>query len=89
MDQTWVSEGNIMKKRGVIARCLLMVTQVSITLLAPIIFCTALGVWLDGRFGWHTTVVLLILGVIAGGKNAYTLVKGMIKEAERESTYDR
>lgn len=78
-----------MKKRGVIARCLLMVTQVSITLLAPIIFCTALGVWLDGRFGWHTTVVLLILGVIAGGKNAYTLVKSMIKEAERESTYDR
>lgn len=78
-----------MKKRGVVARCLLMVTQVSITLLAPIILCTAAGVWLDTRYGWHTTVVFLILGVIAGGKNAYTLVSHMIKETERQSTYDR
>ena len=78
-----------MKKRGVVARCLLMVTQVSITLLAPIILFTGVGVWLDGRYGWQTTVVLLILGVIAGGKNAYTLVARMIRETERESTYDR
>ena len=78
-----------MKRRGVIARCLMMVTQVSIALLAPIILCTAAGVWLDGRFRWHTTVVLLVLGIIAGGKNAYTLVSGMIKEIEKESTYDR
>ena len=77
------------KKRGVVARCLMMVTQVSITLLAPIILCTAAGVWLDGRYGCHTTVVLLILGIIAGGKNAYTLVSAMIKEIEKESTYDR
>ena len=77
------------KKRGVVARCLMMVTQVSITLLAPIILCTAAGVWLDGRYGWHATVVLLILGIIAGGKNAYTLVSAMIKEIEKESTYDR
>ncbi len=78
-----------MKKRGVLVRCLMMVTQVSLTLLAPIIFCTAAGVWLDQRFGWHTTVVLLILGVIAGGKNAYVLVMHMAKETEKESTYDR
>ena len=78
-----------MKTRGILARCLMMITQVSLTLLAPIILCTAVGVWLDQRFGWHTTIVLLILGVIAGGKNAYVLVSHMMKEAEKESTYDR
>lgn len=78
-----------MKKRGAVARCLLMITQVSITLLAPIILCTGAGIWLDHRFGWHITVALLILGVIAGGKNAYTLVSCMIREMVRESTYDR
>ena len=78
-----------MKTRGILARCLMMITQVSLTLLAPIILCTAVGVWLDQRFGWHTTIVLLILGVIAGGKNAYVLVSHMMKETEKESTYDR
>lgn len=78
-----------MKSRGTIAKCLMMITQVSLTLLAPIILCTAVGVWLDQRFGWHTTIVLLILGVIAGGKNAYILVLHTMKETEKESTYDR
>lgn len=78
-----------MKKHGVFARCLLMITQVSITLLAPIILCTAIGVWLDGKFGWHTTIVLLILGIISGGRSAYVLVSSMLKEVEKESTYDR
>lgn len=78
-----------MKKHGMLARCLMMITQVSITLLAPIILCTAIGVWLDGKFGWHTTIVLLILGILSGGRSAYVLVAAMLKESEKESTYDR
>lgn len=78
-----------MKNHGILAKCLMMITQVSITLLAPIILCTAIGIWLDNRFGWHTTIVLLILGVIAGGKNAYVLVLATMKETEKASTYDR
>ena len=78
-----------MKKHGILARCLVMITQVSITLLAPIILCTAAGVWLDNRFGWHTTIVLLILGIISGGHSAYVLVSQTLKQMEKESTYDR
>lgn len=78
-----------MKNHNLLARCMLMITQVSITMLAPVIACTAVGVWLDNRFGWHTTVVLLILGILSGGRSAYVLVKDMLKQAEKESTYDR
>lgn len=78
-----------MKKRGTFARCLMMITQVSITLLAPIVLCTAAGVWLDNRYGWYSTIPLLILGVLAGGRSAYILVLQTLKEAEKESTYDR
>lgn len=78
-----------MKKRGMFARCLMMITQVSITLLAPVILCTAIGVWLDGRFGWYMTIPLLILGIISGARSAYVLVSSMLKEMDRESTYDR
>lgn len=67
----------------------MMITQVSITLLAPIVLCTAVGVWLDGKFGWHTTIVLLIIGILAGGRSAFLLVLQMLKESEKESTYDR
>lgn len=77
------------KGHGMLARCLMMITQVSITLLAPVILCTGIGVWLDHRFGWHTTVVLLVIGIISGARSAYVLVSGMLKQMEKESTYDR
>lgn len=78
-----------MKRKSLLAQCLMMITQVSITLLAPIVLCTAVGVWLDGKFGWHTTIVLLIIGILAGGRSAFLLVLQMLKESEKESTYDR
>lgn len=78
-----------MRRKSLLAQCLMMITQVSITLLAPIVLCTAAGVWLDGKFGWHTTIILLILGILAGGRSAFILVLQMLKESEKESTYDR
>lgn len=78
-----------MKKGRMLAECLMMITQVGITMLAPIILCTGIGVWLDGKFGWHTTVVLLILGILSGSRSAYVLVASMLKKSEKESTYDR
>lgn len=85
----YTERGNVMKRAGVIAKCLMMITQVTITLGAPIVLCTAIGVWLDSRFGWYSTIPLLILGVLAGGRSAYVLVLQTLKETEKESTYDR
>ena len=67
------------KNANEIARALSMVTQLGISMLAPVVLCAVLGMWLDERFGWSVTAVLLILGIMAGARNTWILVKGVIK----------
>ena len=40
------------RKRNEIARSLSMVTQLGISMLAPLILCVCVGIWLDDTFGW-------------------------------------
>lgn len=62
-------------KKNEIARSLAMVTQLGISMLAPVILCVFVGNWLDERYGWSTTAVLLLLGIMAGARNTWILVK--------------
>ena len=65
-----------MKKNGNdIVRSLSMVTQLGISMLAPVVLCAFVGNWLEQRFGWSVTAVLLILGVMAGARNSWILLK--------------
>lgn len=52
-----------------------MITQLGINLLAPVVLCAFVGNWLDGRFDWSVTAVLLIFGVAAGARNGWILLK--------------
>jgi ATP synthase protein I len=74
-----------------IVRALAMVTQLGISMMAPMILCIFVGNWLDEQYGWSTTAVLLILGLLAGARNTWILVKqeirpgaGRRKENERQ-----
>ena len=42
----------------------------------------ALGLWLDGKLGTSFTIPLLIIGIAAGGRNAYVLAMNSIKQDE-------
>lgn len=64
-----------MKNKLEIVRQLSMVTQIGLSILAPIILCIFTGNWLDQKFGWNTTVVLLLLGILAGVRNCWMLLK--------------
>ncbi len=64
-----------MKNRNEIVRSLAMVTQLGLSMLAPIVLCAFVGVWLDEQFGWSITAVLLVLGVMAGARNTWILAK--------------
>lgn len=44
-------------------------------MLAPLVLCVCVGMWLDERFGWSTTAVLVILGIMAGARNTWILAK--------------
>lgn len=75
-----------MKKRRnrSVGKAFSLVTQLSLTMLTAIGGCLALGLWLDNRYGWSTTLPLLILGILGGVKGAYTLAKGLIDQQEGE-----
>ena len=64
-----------MKNRNEIVRALAMVTQLGMSMLAPIILCAVLGLWLDEKFGWSVTAVLLVLGILAGARNTWIMLQ--------------
>lgn len=56
-------------------RNLVMITQIGISMLAPVILCVFIGYELDEHFGWQTVLPLLILGILAGCRNCWKLMQ--------------
>ncbi len=68
-------------------RNIAMITQIGISMLAPIILCVFIGNWIDSKWGWQTVIPLLILGILAGCRNCYLLLKQLIAK-DKESRKD-
>ena len=60
-----------------------LITQVGLTMMVPIFMCVFVGVILDRCLctRW-IALVSLVLGVGAGFRNTYLLVRGMIKDED-------
>ncbi|MFR8169845.1 MAG: AtpZ/AtpI family protein [Marvinbryantia sp.] len=69
-------------------RNIAMITQIGISMLAPVILCVFIGTWLDERFGWHTVLPLLILGILAGCRNTWMLVKELVPKDGKSGKKD-
>ncbi len=63
-------------------RNIVLISQVALSVMVPLFVCVALGVWLDGKFNTWFTIPLMILGMLAGARNAYVLVMSIIKREE-------
>lgn len=68
-------------------RSLAMVTQLGLCVITPVLLCIFLGYQIDTRTDEKTMIPLLILGVFAGGRCAWQMVRRTlqmeIKEDER------
>ena len=74
-----------MKFEKEVMQNLAMITQLGISMLAPIILCVFAGHWLDERFGFHSVTVLLLFGMAAGIRNCYLILKQLVpKKGERK-----
>lgn len=73
-----------MKYKKSVFRNLAMVTQLGISVLAPIFLCIFIGYQVDSRYGMKTLIPLLILGVLAGGKSAWHLALKALEQERRE-----
>ncbi|MBQ2922192.1 MAG: AtpZ/AtpI family protein [Tyzzerella sp.] len=56
-------------------RTLALISQLGISMIVPILLCTAIGVYLDEKFSLPLTIPLIVLGILAGGRNVYVLVR--------------
>lgn len=65
-------------------RSLAMVTQLGLSVMTPVFLCVFAGYQLDSRLGTRWLIPLLILGVLAGGRCAWQLVKRILEQEKRE-----
>lgn len=62
-----------------------MISQVGISMVVPILLCTYAGVWLEDKFDFSWTVIMIVVGVLAGVRNVIALVKRMKQITEEEA----
>ena len=66
-------------------RALAMITQFSLNMIVPICVMSALGIWLDRKFGTsYLTIVLFAAGAVAGGQNIYRMAKRIYGGEEQD-----
>lgn len=59
-----------------------LITQLGISMIVPILMCTLLGRYLQEKFSLPLFIPLVILGVLAGGRNVYYLVRHANEDPE-------
>ena len=77
-----------MKNKSTVFETFSLISQLGISMIGPILLCTLLGVFLDKKFDVSLIIPLIILGVLAGGRNVYVLIKHatdkMVKKDDEE-----
>ena len=78
-----------MKNTGKIFKNLALITQLGLQVMVPIALCVAAGVIIDNHFGTCWVIPLMIIGMLAGGRNAYRLAMASAKDDEKEDSDNR
>lgn len=64
-----------MKNRNKVFQTFSLISQLGISMIAPVILCTLAGVYLEEKFSFPLTIPFIILGILAGGRNVYALLR--------------
>ncbi len=65
-----------------------LITQLGITMLVPIFLCILAADFLQDKFEINIFVPMIILGILAGGRNMYLLAKNANKDEVKEEDED-
>ena len=71
-------------QRKEVVRSFMLISHLGLTVMVPIFMCVIAGIFIDKRFGTSTLVWLLFLGIAAGMRIAYILLKGVLDENVKE-----
>lgn len=61
-----------------------LISQLGISMIVPILMCTLIGRYLQEKFSLPLFIPLVIMGILAGGRNVYYLVKDANKDPEED-----
>ena len=73
-----------MSQKKEVVRSFMLISHLGLTVMVPIFMCVIAGIFIDKKFGTSTLVWLLFLGIAAGMRNAYILIKGVLDENVKE-----
>lgn len=69
-DRSW-----IMKHKKSVVATLTLISQLGISMIVPVFLCIFVGIKLEEKFDIALTIPFIILGILAGIRNVYALVK--------------
>jgi ATP synthase protein I len=72
-----------------VVKTMSLITQIGISMMCPILMMLFLGVWLEERFGIHLVLVFLLLGIAAGFRNCYILIKNALGLWKKEQDHEK
>lgn len=73
-----------MKYKRSVYKTFALITQLGISMIVPVLMCTLLGAWLRDRFSLPVFIPLVIMGILAGGRNVYYLARRANEDPEDE-----
>ena len=72
------------KERNQVVKMIYLITQIGFTMLVTIFLCLGVGYLIDRRFGTHLMVWFIVLGVLAGFRSVYILIRKFLDNPDRE-----
>lgn len=68
-----------MKDKRELFKALSLISQLGISMMVPIFLCVLLGRFIDSKFSTAFVVPLLFLGILAGFRNCYIIIKPFLE----------
>lgn len=71
-----------MKYKQSVFRTFALISQLGISIMVPVLLCTVLGSWPEKKVSFPVFLPLVILGILAGMRNAYILARHANEDPE-------
>lgn len=73
-----------MREYRQVFKMITLISQIGITMLSSVFVCGLIGYFIDSRFGTHTFIVFLILGIAGGYRAVYSLIRQFVEKKENQ-----
>ncbi len=71
-----------MKYKNSVYRTFALISQLGISMIVPVLICVWLGSYLEEKYSIPVFIPLVIMGILAGGRNIYYLVRHANEDPE-------